>query len=216
MYKRFKAVNIIVCIVCILLALTAIIMGIVMAAKPEQGEDIEFVSMDRLPNHFGKNGVYVSKNFFIDRDLQMPEYAIVYYKKSKSNIYGVDGKLILGRGKNRSYEFFSKSIENQDSFDISLQITYISNFKLELNKDFSKEYKGVCYEKSMCDFKENDIKKDGVKYSIKINNDNLESEGGLYLIIAPSNGNNISLPQFEEYCNIIFNSFIDNLVYMDW
>ncbi len=121
--------KVVVGIICAILILSSVIMlSMLLIFKDGIYNPTELTpTYDNLPNVMGDSGVYVSKNFFTENGLEIPQWVTFYHvsRSTKNSVYIKDKNAIYdGRVKELEYGFGTNSQKNSEQEEISLWFSF--------------------------------------------------------------------------------------------
>lgn len=221
---RLIASKVIVGIICALLILASITMAIILGITSKglnTKPDALTVLYDYLPNTFGDEGVYVSKNFFVENNLQIPKYVEVYGKHYTLNgYYNKDlHRIYSGRTKDWVYSFSSDSLDSNEQGKISVYILCNPTKDIEQLQNKQK-HNGYSYGLTMNEsrIKSNDgstlIPVTSYNYTLNLKRSEKTSKKcQLTMSVSIKHENNIQLDEFKKISDKLFYSMLENLVY---
>ena len=175
-----------------------------------------YTHYDNLPNIMGENGVYVSKNFFVENNFEIPKYVV--FSCEHGHIYGDKVRTDFGytsRGKDLAYHCKSSRLESQEQEGISVDFS-CSPYGIQKLKN-KKKYNEFTYSLTTNEqTSKNDNKVMITSYSYVINfnrNENTSKKCQLTMSIRIEHNKDIPSEQYAEFCDKLFYSMLDNVVY---
>ncbi len=207
MTKRVAVISVMIFIFCILLAIFAIILGVLMGSS---GPRKAMTTLTDLPNVMGDEGAYVAQSFFIDNNLQMPfEIVAVGWGNGTISSY-VAGreirKMMFGRGKDLYYTIETKNI-GESNFASDIKISCYTKLEDIGKLNDTKTYDGYTYQEQII----TEEKTQKVEYQIEIKSGKTHCR--MFLSIKPNNQENMEDDLYMAYCEELLYSLVDNIVY---
>lgn len=211
---KLIASKVIVGIFCVLLIAGAVFTSVALyisSKMPNVPEELT-THYDNLPNIMGDDGVYVSKSFFIENDLEIPQY-VTFYHVNRNRINQKNG--YTGRAKGFAYDCASERMENDGKDIISVLISCdYKGIKQLKNKQKYNEY---TYGLTTNHFISNDDSETMVtRYTYSVNfkrNENTSKQCQLSMTVSIEHNKDISSEEYRQICNTLFYSMLDNVVY---
>ena len=220
--EKIVVAKVVVGIICALLIIGAVTTFSILCVSLGAGHDPFGLisSYDNLPNVVGENGVYISKNFYIENYLEIPQYAVFYHatRGDHNSVYIKDAnKFYDGRASQLAYRFGSSSIDGDERGKIN--VNFICNpVKIEKLTNTQK-YNGYTYGLTMEEYvaeQKKNIKTPYIRYIYTLNfkrNANTSKKCQLTMTVSIEQGDDFQLEKFKNRCDELFYSMLDNVVY---
>lgn len=215
---KLIASKVVVSIICALLIIGVVVMSVmlyVIPGIPNIPAELS-TNYDNLPNIMGDEGVYVSKNFFIENNLEIPEY-VSFSRAGGGHIIKKYIKYHdhTGRISGLAYYCDSDSLQNSEQEKISVFITCESK-EIEKLQNIQK-HNGYTYglmTSSTISKEDRQVMITRFVYSVNFNrNENTSKKCQLTMSVRIEHSKDISSEDYKEYCDILFYSMLDNVVY---
>lgn len=207
MTKRVTVISVMIFIFCILLAIFAIVLGILMGSS---GPRRAVTTLTDLPNVMGDEGAYVAQSFFIENNLQIPfEIVAVGWGNGTTSIYMAGReirKMMFGRGKDLYYTIETKNI-GESNFASDIKISCYTKLENIGKLNDTKTYDGYTYQEQII----TEEKTQKVEYQIDIKSGKTHCR--MFLSIKPTNQENMEDDLYMAYCEELLHSLVDNIVY---
>lgn len=207
-------------IICTLLVLSTLTFGIVYAVLLNATPvpiDVE-TRYYNLPNVVGDYGIYISKTFFVENDLVIPQKVwLNNADKHNVNNYSNDsGCFILGRGEYLGYGFETEKVKiDENQSQLKLRGVCISvNMKSLENK---RKYNGYTFGTTLEEFpsrNDEDIIETTFCYRVNLkSNYDTCKKCQFILNIQINHFKDVQSSAYAEDCDSLFYSLLDNVVY---
>ncbi|MDE6471683.1 MAG: hypothetical protein K2L52_01520 [Clostridia bacterium] len=216
---KLIASKVVVGIICALLIIGVIIMSVMLYIMPRiPNIPAELTTRyDNLPNIMGDEGVYISKNFFLENNLEIPKY--VFFSRaggghvSRKDIMDKD---YIGRINGLDYHCASSNLENNNEREyISVGITCKSREIEKLqNKQKHNAHTYGLTTGSTISKDDSQVMISHFIYSVNFNrNENTSKKCQLTMNVRIEHDKDIPSEDYKEFCDNLFYSMLDNVVY---